>query len=63
MGTNPAITVKLTAIDPAGLGLADLMALQSDPTQLSSKVKIEAANADAGATAAPEDNSRQKDKR
>jgi hypothetical protein len=60
MGTNPAITVKLTAIDPAGLGLADLMALQSDPTQLSSKVKIEAANADAGAA---EDNSRQKDKR
>jgi hypothetical protein len=67
MGTNPAITVTLTSIDPAGLGLPDLMELQSDPTQLSSKVKIEAANS--GEAAAPavtppaDDDSRQKDKR
>jgi len=67
MGTNPAITVTLTSIDPAGLGLADLMELQSDPTQLSSKVKIEAANsgeASAPAVTPPaDDGSRQKDKR
>jgi hypothetical protein len=61
MGTSPAIMVKLTAKDPGGLGLADLMALQEDPTQLSSKVAIEATAADGAAT--PTEEPRQKDKR
>jgi hypothetical protein len=61
MGRSPALMVKLAAKDAGGLGLADLMALQEDPTQLSSKVTIEATAAEGAAT--PTDEPRQKDKR
>lgn len=55
---NPELSIVVTANDANGLGLADFMAAQEDPTTLISKVKIEAFNApaegDATMEAAPE---------
>lgn len=39
----PTLTLTLTAIDPAGIGLADLMAAQDNPMLLKDKVTIAAA--------------------
>lgn len=58
IGGNPELSIVVTANDANGLGIADLMAAQEDPTTLISKVKIEAFNAaaegDATVEPAPE---------
>jgi hypothetical protein len=41
-GDAKALTIEMTAKDPAGLGLADFMAAEDDPTLLIGKTNITA---------------------
>jgi hypothetical protein len=45
LGGTPQLTLNVVAKDPAGIGLADLMAAESDPTALAGKITVTATTA------------------